>query len=123
MPMQAALVKNPVVSVNHCIWSPEEAVLGIAFSKHIVHIYFYTGIGDLRQHLEIDAHAGDEFQIKFWDMDNTNILTTIDVEGISILQASPRLHFSKDGSLLTVTTNDNGICYKPGDGASSIQLE
>jgi len=25
--------------------------------------------------------AGDEFQIKFLDMDNTNILTTIDVEG------------------------------------------
>jgi WD40 repeat protein len=25
--------------------------------------------------------AGDEFLIKFWDMDNTNILTTIDAEG------------------------------------------
>jgi hypothetical protein len=25
--------------------------------------------------------AGDEFQIKFWDMDNTNLLTTIDAEG------------------------------------------
>eukprot|EP00253_Pinus_taeda_P026009 PITA_26009 len=257
--MQAALVKDPAVSVNRCIWSPDGAVLGVAFSKHIVHIYSYTVAGDLRQHLEIDAHtggvndiafshptsqlciitcgddknikvwdavtgrkqytfegheapvysvcphqkeniqfifstaidgkikawlydlagsrvdynapglwcttmaysadgtrlfscgtskegdsylvewnesegtikrtysgfrkrslgvvqfdttrnrflaAGDEFQIKFWDMDNTNILTTIDVEGSS---ASPRLRFSKDGSLLAVTTNDNGI--------------
>lgn len=26
-----------------------------------------------------------------------------------ILQASPRLHFNKEGSLLAVTTNDNGI--------------
>ena len=25
--------------------------------------------------------AGDEFKIKFWDMDNTNILTTINVKG------------------------------------------
>lgn len=25
--------------------------------------------------------AGDEFVVKFWDMDNTNILTTIDCEG------------------------------------------
>ena len=25
--------------------------------------------------------AGDEFMIKFWDMDNTSLLTTVDVEG------------------------------------------
>lgn len=25
--------------------------------------------------------AGDEFQIKFWDMDNTNILTITDGDG------------------------------------------
>jgi WD40 repeat protein len=25
--------------------------------------------------------AGDDFQIKFWDMDNTNILMTTDAEG------------------------------------------
>ena len=32
--------------------------------------------------------AGDEFMIKFWDMDNTNILTTSDADGglpVSIL--------------------------------------
>uniref|UniRef100_A0A0C9S7L9 TSA: Wollemia nobilis Ref_Wollemi_Transcript_8205_4327 transcribed RNA sequence n=1 Tax=Wollemia nobilis TaxID=56998 RepID=A0A0C9S7L9_9CONI len=260
MPMQAALVKDPAVSVNRCIWSPDGAVLGVAFSKHVVHIYSYHGGGDLRQHLEIDAHAGgvndiafshpnkqlsiitcgddktikvwdavagrkqytfeghdvpvysvcphhkeniqfifstaidgkikawlydllgsrvdydapglwcttmaysadgtrlfscgtskegesflvewnesegaikrtyngfrkrscgvvqfdttknrflaagDEFVIKFWDMDNTNILTTTDAE--SGLPASPRLRFNKEGSLLAVTTNDNGI--------------
>ncbi|KAK1261901.1 Topless-related protein 1 [Acorus gramineus] len=51
--------------------------------------------------------AGDEFQIKFWDMDNTNILTTSDADGG--LPASPRLRFNKEGSLLAVTTSDNGI--------------
>ncbi|GFZ16618.1 transducin family protein [Actinidia rufa] len=51
--------------------------------------------------------AGDEFQIKFWDMDNSNILTVTDADGG--LPASPRLRFSKEGSLLAVTTSDNGI--------------
>ncbi|KAL6002294.1 Protein TOPLESS-RELATED PROTEIN 2 [Asimina triloba] len=51
--------------------------------------------------------AGDEFQIKFWDMDNTNILTTTDADGG--LPASPRLRFNKEGSLLALTTSDNGI--------------
>lgn len=260
VPMQAAMVKDPAVSVNRCMWSPDGNLLGVAYSKHVVHVYAYNGSSDLREHLEIDAHlggvndlafsypnkqlcivtcgddktikvwdavngrkqytfegheapvysvfphqkenipfifstaidgkikawlydllgsrvdydapgqwcttmaysadgtrlfscgtskegesflvewnesegaikrtyagfrkrslgvvqfdttknrflaAGDEFQIKFWDMDNINLLTTIDAEGG--LPASPRLRFNKDGSLLAVTTNDNGI--------------
>ncbi|URD94706.1 CTLH [Musa troglodytarum] len=51
--------------------------------------------------------AGDEFMIKFWDMDNTSVLTTTDADGG--LLASPRLRFNREGSLLAVTTNDNGI--------------
>ncbi|XP_044482673.1 protein TPR3-like [Mangifera indica] len=38
--------------------------------------------------------AGDEFQIKFWDMNKTNMLTSVDADGG--LLASPRLRFSKD---------------------------
>nr|XP_016470779.1 PREDICTED: protein TPR2-like isoform X1 [Nicotiana tabacum] len=51
--------------------------------------------------------AGDEFQIKFWDMDNNNMLTSTDGDGG--LPASPRLRFNKEGSLLALTTSDNGI--------------
>lgn len=51
--------------------------------------------------------AGDDFQVKFWDMDNTSILTNTDAEGG--LQATPRICFNKDGSLLAVTANENGI--------------
>ncbi|KQJ95284.1 protein TPR2 [Brachypodium distachyon] len=51
--------------------------------------------------------AGDEFVVKFWDMDNTNILTTAECDGG--LPASPRLRFNREGSLLAVTANDNGI--------------
>ncbi|XP_054821523.1 topless-related protein 4-like isoform X1 [Prosopis cineraria] len=51
--------------------------------------------------------AGDEFMIKFWDMDSTNVLTTVDAEGG--LQPSPCIRFNKEGILLAVSTNDNGI--------------
>ncbi|KAK4338634.1 hypothetical protein RND71_043121 [Anisodus tanguticus] len=260
MPFQSALVKDATISVNRCVWGPDGSILGVAFSKHIVQIYTYSPAGELRQHLEIDAHAGgvndiafahpnrqlcivtcgddktikvwdavggrrqymfeghgapvysvcphykeniqfifstaidgkikawlydcmesrvdydapglwcttmaysadgtrlfscgtskegeshlvewnesegaikrmfsgfrkrslgvvqfdttrnrflaagDEFQIKFWEMDNTNMLTSTDGDGG--LPASPRLRFNKEGSLLAVTTSDNGI--------------
>nr|KAJ0202906.1 hypothetical protein LSAT_V11C500262900 [Lactuca sativa] len=51
--------------------------------------------------------AGDEFLIKFWDMDSVNLLTTIDAEGG--LPASPCIRFNKEGILLAVSTNENGI--------------
>ncbi|KAL3497944.1 hypothetical protein ACH5RR_040676 [Cinchona calisaya] len=260
MQLQTTLVKDATISVNRCIWGPDGSILGIAFSKHIVQMYTYNPAGELRHHLEIDAHiggvndiafahpnkqlcvvtcgddktikvwdavagrrlyifegheasvysicphykeniqfifstaidgkikawlydclgsrvdydapglwcttmaysadgtrlfscgtskegeshlvewnesegavkrtyagfrkrslgvvqfdttrnhflaAGDEFQIKFWDMDNCNILTSTDADGG--LPASPRLRFNKEGSLLAVTTSDNGI--------------
>ncbi|MQL85482.1 hypothetical protein Taro_017988 [Colocasia esculenta] len=258
--LQAALMKEATIAVNRCIWSPDGSIIGVAFSKHIIQTYAFIHNGDLRQQLEIDAHAGgvndiafcypskslsiitcgddktikvwdaatgqrqytfegheapvyslcphskeniqfifstavdgkikawlydcvgsrvdydapglwcttmaysadgtrlfscgtskdgeshlvewnetegsikrsytgfrkrslgvvqfdttrnrflaagDEFQIKFWDMDNKDVLTTADADGG--LPASPRLRFNKEGSLLAVTTSDNGI--------------
>ncbi|XP_065050198.1 protein TOPLESS-RELATED PROTEIN 2-like [Musa acuminata AAA Group] len=258
--LQAALMKDAIISVNRCLWSPDGSILGVAFSKHLVQTYTFSLNGELRQQSEIDAHvggvndiafshpykslsiitcgddktikvwdvatrqrqytfeghetpvysvcphykesiqfifstaidgkikawlydclgsrvdydapgrwcttmaysadgtrlfscgtskdgdshlvewnetegaikrtysgfrkhslgvvqfdttrnrllaAGDEFMIKFWDMDNTNILTTSDADGG--LPASPRLRFNREGSLLAVTTSDNGI--------------
>ncbi|KAG7021233.1 Topless-related protein 4 [Cucurbita argyrosperma subsp. argyrosperma] len=51
--------------------------------------------------------AGDDFSVKFWDMDSVNLLTSIDADGG--LPASPCIRFNKDGNLLAVSTNDNGI--------------
>ncbi|MFS7895927.1 putative transcription factor WD40-like family [Helianthus anomalus] len=51
--------------------------------------------------------AGDEFLVKFWDMDSVNLLTTVDAEGG--LPASACIRFNKEGILLAVSTNDNGI--------------
>lgn len=258
--LQTALMNDAAISVNRCVWGSDGLILGVAFSKHIVQIYTYNPNGELRQHLEVDAHsggvndiafahpnkqlcivtcgddktikvwdavsgrkqytfegheapvysvcphykeniqfifstaidgkikawlydclgsrvdydapgrwctmmaysadgtrlfscgtskegeshlvewnetegaikrtytgfrkrslgvvqfdttrnrflaAGDEFQIKFWDMDNPNMLTAVDADGG--LPASPRLRFNKEGSLLAVTTSENGI--------------
>ncbi|KAK4389148.1 protein TOPLESS-RELATED PROTEIN 2 [Sesamum angolense] len=274
MPFQTTLVKDATISVNRCVWGPDGSILGVAFSKHIVQIYTYNPAGELRQHLEVDAHtggvndiafahpnkqlcivtcgddktikvwdavagrrlytfegheapvysvcphykeniqfifstaidgkikawlydslgsrvdydapglwcttmaysadgtrlfscgtskegeshlvewnesegaikrtysgfrkrslgvvqfdttknrflaAGDEFQIKFWDMDNTNMLTYTDADGG--LPASPRLRFNKEGSLLAVTTSDNGIkVLANGDGQRMLRM-
>nr|GMD78085.1 protein TPR2-like isoform X1 [Ipomoea batatas] len=65
MPLQTALVKDATVSVNRCVWGPDGAILGVAFSKHIIQIYTYNPAGELRQHLEIDAHIGGVNDIAF----------------------------------------------------------
>ncbi|PON89861.1 Topless-related protein [Trema orientale] len=51
--------------------------------------------------------VGDDYSIKVWDMDNVNLLTTVDAEGD--LPASPRIRFNKEGTLLAVSANDNKI--------------
>ncbi|XP_010243111.1 PREDICTED: protein TPR2-like [Nelumbo nucifera] len=65
MPLQTALMKDATISVNRCIWGPDGSILGVAFSKHIVQIYMYNPTGELRQHLEIDAHIGGVNDIAF----------------------------------------------------------
>ncbi|XP_022637350.1 topless-related protein 2 [Vigna radiata var. radiata] len=51
--------------------------------------------------------AGEDNQIKFWDMDNVNVLFSTDAEGG--LPNLPRLRFNKEGNLLAVTTSDGGF--------------
>ncbi|XP_022632530.1 protein TPR3-like isoform X6 [Vigna radiata var. radiata] len=59
MPFQAAFIKDPGVSVNRVIWSPDGALFGVAYLRHIVQIYSYHGGDEVRQHLEVwDAASG-----------------------------------------------------------------
>ncbi|XAR71008.1 hypothetical protein NMG60_11028077 [Bertholletia excelsa] len=51
--------------------------------------------------------AGDDHLVKVWDMDYTQLLTTIDADGD--LPASPYVCFNKGGSLMAVTANNNKI--------------
>ncbi|CAH1427301.1 unnamed protein product [Lactuca virosa] len=65
--------------------------------------------------------AGDGFHIKFWDMDSIQVLkhTYTDAR----LHASPRLRFNKEGSLLAVTTCDNGIIILANDDGQRFVTE
>ncbi|XP_058203321.1 protein TPR3-like isoform X3 [Rhododendron vialii] len=51
--------------------------------------------------------AGDDHLIKVWDIDNTELLTTIDADGD--LPASPLVRINKRGTLVAVTANHNKI--------------
>ncbi|XAR52664.1 hypothetical protein NMG60_11020846 [Bertholletia excelsa] len=62
---QASIVKDAPVSVTRVTWSPDGNFMGAAFTKHLVHLYAYNGSNDLRQHLEIDAHAGQVNDLAF----------------------------------------------------------
>ncbi|CAA7407572.1 unnamed protein product [Spirodela intermedia] len=62
---QAALVNDPSISVIKVMWSPDGTLLGVAYSKHLVHLYAYHGSDDLKPRLEIDAHVGAVNDIAF----------------------------------------------------------
>ncbi|XP_077217768.1 protein TPR1-like isoform X2 [Tasmannia lanceolata] len=58
LPFQTAIVKDSSLSITRVTWSPDGSLMGIAFTKHLIHLYSYHGSNDLRQHLEVDAHVG-----------------------------------------------------------------
>ncbi|XAR57038.1 hypothetical protein NMG60_11025039 [Bertholletia excelsa] len=55
---QATMVKDSSASVSRVTWSPDGNFIGIAFTKHLIHLYAYQTPNNLRQHIEVDAHAG-----------------------------------------------------------------
>ncbi|XP_044471816.1 topless-related protein 4-like [Mangifera indica] len=65
MTFQASFSNDLTASVNRVMWSPDGTLFGVAYSKHIVHIYSYHGGDDLRDHLEIDAHNGSVNDLAF----------------------------------------------------------
>ncbi|RVW53884.1 Topless-related protein 1 [Vitis vinifera] len=51
--------------------------------------------------------AGDDFSLKFWDLNAVDLVTPIDAS--EMLPASRLIRFNKEGTLLAVTANDNKI--------------
>ncbi|KAF7830321.1 topless-related protein 1-like [Senna tora] len=51
--------------------------------------------------------AGDDYMIKYWDMDNVKLSTSINVDGS--LPAHPNIRFNKEGKLLAVTAKGNQV--------------
>ncbi|KAK6242997.1 hypothetical protein QUC31_009406 [Theobroma cacao] len=62
---QALMVNDTSISVSRVTWSPDGSLAGVAFSKHLTHLYAYPGSNDLIQSLEIDAHVGGVNDLAF----------------------------------------------------------
>ncbi|XP_064945336.1 protein TPR1 isoform X3 [Musa acuminata AAA Group] len=83
---QSAIVKDSSISVTRVIWSPDGSLIGVAFSKHLIHIHEYQAPNDLRlfelrqfdlrQLLEIDAHVGGVNDIAFSQRDERLCVVT-----------------------------------------------
>ncbi|CAB4319027.1 unnamed protein product [Prunus armeniaca] len=65
VPLQASLASDYTASINRVMWSPDGTLFGVAYSKHIVHIYSYQGGDDIQNHLEIEAHVGSVNDLAF----------------------------------------------------------
>ncbi|XP_050286590.1 topless-related protein 4-like isoform X1 [Quercus robur] len=109
MTLQTLLAKDYTASVNRVIWSPDGALFGVAFSKHIVQIYSYHGGDDLRNRVEIDAHlgmvndlafsnqnrqlsiisCGEDRTIKVWDAVTGNKLYTFEGHDAPVYSVCP----------------------------------
>ncbi|KAL4179676.1 hypothetical protein AMTRI_Chr13g88480 [Amborella trichopoda] len=127
MQLQAALVKDPSVSVNRVMWSPDGTLFGVAYSKHIVHTYYYHGGDDLRPHLEIDAHnggvndlafshpnkqlciitCGDDKSIKVWDAATGNKQYTFEGHEAPVYSVCP--HYKENIQFIFSTAVDGKI--------------
>ncbi|KAK9055103.1 hypothetical protein SSX86_026183 [Deinandra increscens subsp. villosa] len=64
-PLQAALTNDYTASINRVTWTPDGTFFGVAYSKNIMQIYSYHGGGDIRNHLEIEAHSGSVNDLAF----------------------------------------------------------
>ncbi|KAH1079181.1 hypothetical protein AAZX31_19G216500 [Glycine max] len=65
LPFQAAMVKDAPISVSRVTWSLDGNFVGVAFTKHLIHLYAYTGSNELAQRIEVDAHIGGVNDLAF----------------------------------------------------------
>ncbi|KAM0861874.1 hypothetical protein ACQ4PT_045607 [Festuca glaucescens] len=92
---QSAVAKDSSMSINRVTWSPDGDLMGVAFTKHLIHLHAYQQPNETRQVLEIEAHSGgvndiafsrpnkqlcvvtcgDDKLIKVWDMHGQKIFS------------------------------------------------
>jgi hypothetical protein len=62
---QSAMAKDSSMSINQVTWSPDGDLIGVAFTKHLIHLHAYQQPNETRQVLEIEAHSGGVNDIAF----------------------------------------------------------
>ncbi|ESW35338.1 hypothetical protein PHAVU_001G227000 [Phaseolus vulgaris] len=65
LPFQAAMVKDAPISVSRVTWSLDGNFVGVAFTRHLIHLYSYIGSNELAQRIEVDAHIGGVNDLAF----------------------------------------------------------
>lgn len=125
--LQASLTSDNSASVNRVMWSPDGTFFGVAYSKHIVHVYSYHGPNDLRNHLEIEAHVGsvndlaysypnkqlaivtcgDDRLIKVWDVVTGAKLYTFEGHESPVYSVCP--HYKENIQFIFSTATDGKI--------------
>ncbi|KAL7163514.1 hypothetical protein ACSBR2_039593 [Camellia fascicularis] len=111
-----------------------ETIMGVAFTKYLIHLYASTGSNDLRQHVEIEAHAGqvndlafahpnkqlcvvtcgDDKMIKVWDLIGRKIFN---FEGHEALVYSICPHHKENVQFIFSTAIDGKIKAWLADGS------
>ncbi|KAL5068780.1 hypothetical protein RYX36_019667 [Vicia faba] len=98
LPFQAAAAKEAPISVSRVTWSPDGSFVGVAFTKHLIHLYAYTGSNELAQRIEVDAHVGGVNDLSF-ALPNKQlcIVTCGDDKLIKVWDANGRRLFTFEG--------------------------
>ncbi|XP_004495685.1 topless-related protein 3-like isoform X2 [Cicer arietinum] len=98
LPFQAAAVKDAPISVSRVTWSPDGNFVGVAFTKHLIHLYAYTGSNELVPRIEVDAHVGGVNDLAF-ALPNKQlcIVTCGDDKLIKVWDANGRRLFTFEG--------------------------
>nr|XP_027083282.1 topless-related protein 1-like [Coffea arabica]XP_027083283.1 topless-related protein 1-like [Coffea arabica] len=120
------LDKDPHMSVNCVLWSPDGSVFGVAYSKNIVQLYSYhVNANYAEKQLEIDAHVGavndlafslpyhqllvitcgDDMSIQVWDTKSGSKHYTFEGHSAPVYSICP--HVKEDIHLL-LSTSTNG---------------
>ncbi|KAF4389811.1 hypothetical protein F8388_009944 [Cannabis sativa] len=103
LPFQAAAIKDTSISVSRVAWNPEGNYVGVAFTKHLIQLYSYSGPNELRQHLEIDAHAGAVNDFAFaYPNKQLCVVTCGDDKLIKVWEISGRKLFTFEGHVSPV---------------------
>uniref|UniRef100_A0A453N7K2 Uncharacterized protein n=2 Tax=Aegilops tauschii subsp. strangulata TaxID=200361 RepID=A0A453N7K2_AEGTS len=62
---QCVVAKDPSMAVSQVTWSPDGYMIGVAFTKHLIHLYAYEHQNKTREVVEIEAHSGEVNDIAF----------------------------------------------------------
>jgi WD40 repeat protein len=96
--IQALIAKETPISVTRVAWSPDGNFIGVAFTKHLIQLYAFSGPNDLRQHTEIDAHVGAVNDLAFANPNRQLcVITCGDDKLIKVWDVSGRKHFTFEG--------------------------